>query len=200
MTLEEEKVLLDEIRTNPGAFGTIFDEYYKGIFGYVFRRTADYDLALDISSETFLKAFLGMARYQSRGISISFWLYRIATNELNAHFRRVPFLPSRLNSLSEQDLGKVAKTEAFEEREALERELALHEEFLAVLRELRTMPLRYQEVVSLRYFEKKTIREIGVILGKSEGTVKSLLFRGVEKLRLKLTTHSARVPSPHIEA
>ena len=45
------------------------------------------------------------------------------------------------------------------------------------------MDLKYQEVIALRYFESKDIREIGEILNKPEGTVKSLLLRGLEKLR-----------------
>ena len=45
------------------------------------------------------------------------------------------------------------------------------------------LPIRYQEVITLRFFEKKKIKEIAEILGKKEGTIKSLLHRGLEKLK-----------------
>ena len=199
MTLDEEKDLLNEIRESPGAFGVLFDLYYKGIFGYVFRRLADYDLARDVASETFLKAFTGIGRFRQQGISISFWLYRIATNEINAHFRKLPLAPFSLNSLLEQGIDLVPRTEALEEREALEYELARHEEYRSVLHELRKMPIRYQEVIALRYFERKSIKDIGEILGKREGTVKSLLFRGIEKLRRTLAPDTQLRPRPESE-
>jgi len=48
------------------------------------------------------------------------------------------------------------------------------------------LPFIYQEVIALKFFEKKKIREMVKILGKKEGTIKSLLHRGVEKLREKM--------------
>lgn len=56
---------------------------------------------------------------------------------------------------------------------------------MEVLKQLKTLPVKYQEVIALRYFEGKDIKEISEILDKSEGTVKSLLARGLEKLRKK---------------
>ena len=53
------------------------------------------------------------------------------------------------------------------------------------MHELKTLPVKYQEVISLRYFEGKDNKEISEILGINEGTLKSLLSRGLEKLRKK---------------
>ncbi len=64
-----------------------------------------------------------------------------------------------------------------------EEELHKHEEFLSVHENISKLSFKYQEVVTLRYFEHKHLKEIGVILGKSEGTVKSLLHRALKKLR-----------------
>ncbi len=58
-----------------------------------------------------------------------------------------------------------------------------HEDFLALHRSIAQLPLKYQEVITLRFFEDNQIHEISEILGKPEGTVKSLLHRGLEKLR-----------------
>lgn len=71
-----------------------------------------------------------------------------------------------------------------DDKQSIELEVKHHGEFLKVQKYLAQLDIRYQEVLSLRYFEKKSIIEIAEILGKKEGTVKSLLSRGIEKLRI----------------
>jgi RNA polymerase sigma-70 factor (ECF subfamily) len=57
------------------------------------------------------------------------------------------------------------------------------EDFKHIQKQLRTLRPDYQKVIALKYFEEMTIKEIGEILGKKEGTVKSLLSRGLDQLR-----------------
>ena len=180
MSLDQEKELLDKIQADPKQFGLLFDQWYKPIFGYVFRRTSDYDLTADIVAETFLKAFLKISSFEWKGISLSAWLYRIATNEVNMFARNRKYKPDRLNSFL--DLEKI---QAFirPQIEIQEEESEQFEEFKKVKEKLSTLDLKYQEVIALRYFEKKDILEIAAILNKPDGTIKSLLSRGIEKLR-----------------
>ena len=70
-----------------------------------------------------------------------------------------------------------------DEREMLERELKAHDDYNRIRINLIKLDIKYQEVIALRYFEQKTNTEISEILDKNEGTVKSLLSRGLEKLR-----------------
>jgi RNA polymerase sigma-70 factor (ECF subfamily) len=72
-----------------------------------------------------------------------------------------------------------------EDRKEIEAELQKHDQFLAILRGLKELPVKYQEVIALRYFEGKENKEIVEILNINEGTLKSLLSRGLEKLRQK---------------
>jgi len=72
--------------------------------------------------------------------------------------------------------------EFMEAREELEK----YEEFSEIQEKIAKLSIKYQEVIALRFFEKKEIHEIAEILGKKEGTVKSLLHRGLEKLRKML--------------
>ena len=65
-----------------------------------------------------------------------------------------------------------------------EEELQKHQEFLALHEAIAKLPIKYQEVITMRYFEKKQLKDIGDILGKNEGTVKTLLRRGLERLRI----------------
>jgi RNA polymerase sigma-70 factor (ECF subfamily) len=184
MNPSQEAQLIEQCRTDPAAFGQVFDEWYAPVFGYIFRRTADYDLSKDIAAETFLKAFLKIHNFQWRGISLSAWLYRIATNELNQYYRSSKYKPQSLQQLLENpQMEKLLHQQESDEREVLEKELKAHNDYNLVRLNLLKLDVKYQEVIALRYFEQKTNSEISSILNKNEGTVKSLLSRGLEKLR-----------------
>ena len=176
--------LLNNIKNNPAVFSELFKLYYKPIFGYILRRTGDFDDTADIAADTFLKAFRNINNFTYKGISVKVWLYRIATNEVNLYVRQ----RKKYNSIYER--LNIADNDLFssylhEDKKDLEAELQKHEQYLIVVRELKTLPLKYQEVISLRYFEGKENKEIVEILNINEGTLKSLLSRGLEKLRKK---------------
>lgn len=184
-----EKELLNKIKNNPADFSGVFKLYYKPIFGYILRRTGNFDETSDIAAETFVKAFTHINKFSYRGISIKVWLYRIATNEVNLHFRN----KLKHNSIFERmDFGNRNQFDNYlqEDRKTLEDELLKHEQFNEVLRVLRTLPLKYQEVISLKYFEGKENREVAEIMNIKEGTLKSLLSRGLEKLRNNATINN----------
>ncbi len=184
MTLEQERELLLRIQSDRKEFGILFDHYYKPIFGYLYRRTGTYDLAKDMAAETFLKAFLKIDSFVWKDIAISSWLYRIATNEANQFFRKRKYKAAALESMVDFDLA--TQVDGEEERQALETELKQHDDFILIQQKLSLLNIRYQEVIALRYFENKDNREISAILGKPEGTIKSLLSRGLEKLRRRV--------------
>ncbi|SHN31021.1 RNA polymerase sigma factor [Mucilaginibacter sp. OK098] len=184
MNPEQEKELIQQCRNDPAAFGQVFDLWYKPVFGYIMRRTAEYDLSKDIAAETFLKAFLKINTFQWRGISLSSWLFRIATNELNQYYRSSRYKPQSLQQLLENpQMEKLLHQQDDDEREAIEKELQAFNDYNLIRTNLLKLDIKYQEVIALRYFEQKTNREISDILDKNEGTVKSLLSRGLEKLR-----------------
>lgn len=184
MNPSQEAQLIEQCRTDAAAFGQVFDAWYKPVFGYIMRRTGDYDLSKDIAAETFLKAFLKIGGFQWRGIRLSSWLYRIATNELNQYYRSSKYKPQSLQQLMENpQMEKLLHENAADEREMMEQELKAYDDYNRIRQNLLKLNIKYQEVISLRYFEQKTNTEIGEILGKNEGTIKSLLSRGLEKLR-----------------
>lgn len=187
MEKEAEKQLVQNIKQNPNQFGIIFDAHYKPIFNYIFRRLGDYDAAKDVCSETFLKAFLNIHRFRWKGIPISFWLYRIANNELQQFFRKEKYRPGSLDKLIEMQ-GWDAVDPASTPQSKLQAEKIKQQDadFIMIRQVIQKMPLLYQEVLALRYFEQKSIKDMALILNKKEGTIKSLLSRGIEKLRSTL--------------
>ncbi|PKP04482.1 MAG: hypothetical protein CVU11_04665 [Bacteroidetes bacterium HGW-Bacteroidetes-6] len=185
MTLTEERQLLEKIKENPEFFGQIFDSYYKNIFNYIFHRITDYDISRDIASDTFLKAYLKINTFTWRNISISTWLYRIATNEINYYFRKNKVAALSLELLGSQAIRLFEFDDYQTEKQLIEDELKLNEDFVRVQSSLKKLDIKYQEALSLRFFEKKSLKDISEILDKKEGTIKSLLSRGLEKLKEK---------------
>jgi RNA polymerase sigma-70 factor, ECF subfamily len=180
----DETDLLKSIRENPENFSELFKLYYKKIIGYIIRRTGSFDDSADIAADTFLKAFQHIKNFRYTGISVKVWLYRIATNEVNLYFRHQQKHKSIFGRITVDD-KKIFNSYLAEDRKEIEAELQKHEQFLAVQTELKKLPVKYQEVISLRYFEGKENKEIVEILDINEGTLKSLLSRGLEKLRQK---------------
>jgi RNA polymerase sigma-70 factor (ECF subfamily) len=176
-----ESELLNKIKSNPAAFSEIFKLYYKPVFGYILRRTGNFDDTADIAANTFFKAFTHIGNFSYKGISIKIWLYRIATNEVNQFFRQRQKQNSLFDSVDFDDKEQF-RNYLHQDKEELEAELNKHQQFLVVLKALKTLPNKYQEVLSLRYFEGKGNKEIVTILNISEGTLKSLISRGLKKL------------------
>jgi len=190
MELRKEKELIKEAKKDPEVFGKLYDQHYSRIFGYVLRRTADLEIAQDITSETFFKALKGLWRFRwkdtfsvypvgHRRCSFGAWLYRIANNEIANYFRKNKHKPVSLEKISEPIAVHNPEAEILE----AEQELKKHQDFLKIQKEIFKLPIRYQEVITLRFFEKKKLKEISEILGKKEGTIKSLVYRGLEKLK-----------------
>jgi RNA polymerase sigma-70 factor (ECF subfamily) len=184
MDLNEERELVRQAQKAPDAFAELYDRYYPGIFGYCLRRTANLETAQDITSETFLKALKKLWQFRWRNVSFSSWLYKIATNEINQHFRKAGYKKSiSLEELQEQGFEPISPHDPESELIEAQEQLKQYQDFLEIQGKIVQLPAKYQEVITLRFFEKKQIKEIAEILGKKEGTIKSLLYRAVEKLR-----------------
>jgi len=184
MDLGEEEKLVRQARKSPDAFAQLYDQYYPKIFGYVLRRSANIEVAQDITSETFLKALSKLWQFRWRNVSFSSWLYKIATNEVNQYFRKAEYKKSiSLEELQEQGFELPSSHDPEGELIEAQDKLEQHQDFLEIQEKISRLSAKYQEVIALRFFEKKQINEIAEILGKREGTIKSLLHRAVEQLR-----------------
>lgn len=195
MTNEEESLLVKQAQRDPEAFGRLFDIYYGRIFNYCLRRVSHNTTAEDLTSEIFFKALNNLAKYRFKGAPFGAWLFKIAHNAVLDYYRKAPAQTSSLDNMVENHgfdfaLGGNASAEMMEKEANDERYAA----FKNLATALPKLPEHYRETITLRYFEKLSIAEIGEILGKPEGTVKSLLSRGADLLRDALT--QPVVPSP----
>lgn len=102
--ISEEMKIIDLSRRDPKHFRSIYDKYFGQIMQYIYNRLDDRELAADLTQQVFLKALKNLPKYETRGLTFSSWLYRIASNELNMAFRN----NAKLMTINMSD-GKIAK-------------------------------------------------------------------------------------------
>lgn len=171
---DSERALVERAKKEPEAFGILFDKYYDQIYRYILHRTADKDLADDLTADTFHKALEKLWRFKWMNLPFSAWLYRIALNEVRGYFRKKQ---KYQNTEIDNESG-----EEIESYENPDNRLSEQSLFYRLHQAIKNLDQKYQEVITLKYFEEMSIKEICGITGKAEGTVKSLIHRGLKLL------------------
>lgn len=188
MNLSEEKQLIEDAKHDPLAFGRLYDSYYPKISNYLFHRLAHVDIAADITSEVFYKAMTKLYTFSWRNLSFSSWLYKIANNEIKMYYRKKERKFFSLEFLFEKHHFEPPDSIDIEQEYIqAEEEFLKHEQVQQIKKHILYLPLIYQEVLVLRFFENKSLGEISEITGKNLNTVKSLLGRGKEIVRQQMT-------------
>ncbi len=181
MNIEEEKRLVETMQSDAESFGKLFDAYYPQIFGYIQRRTADISITQEITSDVFCKALENIEHFEWRGIPFSSWLYRIAAHEIANFYRRDFRKKKHFIRLSnnDEDYSITLNTELINAQD----EIRKYEGYLDIHQSISLLPLKYQEAITLRFFEGMQFKEMAAILGKPESSVKTLVHRGLERLK-----------------
>jgi RNA polymerase sigma-70 factor (ECF subfamily) len=171
----EERLLVEAAQKDPAEFAALYDIHFERIYAFVARRARDRDKAEDLTSEVLHKALANLKTYTWTGAPFAAWLFRIAANavfdQAKRSAREVLNAPENVNDPPEPSGGPEQ-----EEAEARARLFRLVEK----------LPAEQRRVVFGRFVEQKSIREIAQQLGKSEGAVKQLQFRALEKLRSQM--------------
>ncbi len=173
----DESALIQRAKDDQDAFGQLYERYSQRIYQYIYYRTGSEADAEDLAAKTFMRAWQHIAAYDDRGVPFSAWLYRIAHN-LVANWHRDR---SRRKIISLDDLSRWQVNEDGPEAAAL-----LAEDRAALLTALRRLPAERQELLSLKFVEHLSNAEIGAVMGRSEGAIKSLYHRTLLTLREEL--------------
>ena len=174
---DEEEMLVRAARGDREAFGALYEHYVERIFNYVYYRTGNLHDAEDLSARVFQRAMNHIHNYTDRGVPFSAWLYRIAHN-LVANWHRDR---SRKQEIALSELPVVPSSE--ERPEAV---LVRSQDQDSLMRLIRQLPAERQTLLILKFVEDLSHAEIGQIMGRSEGAVKSLYHRTLLALRDQL--------------
>lgn len=196
-TLAVEDVLSDHTlleATRAGdeaAFAELINRYRNPITNYVYRMLNDYDTAIDIAQETFVRLYGALERYQTTH-AFSTYIYSIATNlaisELRKRKRRRLISFSVLRQESSRD-GEQREFDPPDTKPLQDAALVENERQRAVAQAIATLPEKYRAPLVLRDIEGRSYEEIARILALNEGTVKSRINRARALLRDKLRAY-----------
>jgi RNA polymerase sigma-70 factor (ECF subfamily) len=181
--------LLEATRTgDEAAFAELVRRYRNQITNYIYRMTNDYEAAVDLAQETFMRVYAAADRYQTT-YAFSTYIYRIATNLAISELRRRK--RRRLLSLTsffqgQDEPGDACEFDPPDARPLQDVTVVEDERRAAVARAIATLPEKYRAPLVLRDIEEHSYEEIGRILEMSEGTVKSRINRARTFLRDKL--------------
>ena len=170
--LQTELQHIKAAKENPARFNVLYDNYYKSIFVFIYRRINEEEVTADITSQVFLKALINIKKYEFKGVPFSAWLFRIAFNEVNMYFRKNK--ADRMVSMDQQGVAQIAQeTELNENAEIIQ-------QMMSALKKLHPDDV---QLIELRYFEKLSFAEVGIIIGVTENNAKVKVYRIIDKLK-----------------
>ncbi len=156
------------------AFGILYERYVRRIYNYIYYRTGNVNEAEDLTARVFQRSFRHIEKYDDRGVPFSAWLYRIAHNLVANWYRD----RSRKKEVVLEDNIQSNFHYDFPER-ALER----NQENEKLIVALRRLPPERQQLIILKFVEGMSNADIGVIMRRSEGAIKSLYHRTLDSVR-----------------
>lgn len=162
---------------------TCFEElvrrYQRPIAAYVYRMVGDYDAALDLTQEVFIKVYNSLARYRSE-YKFSTWIYKIAHNAAIDHLRRYAVREQALTNGFDIERREVSLESR---RLTPEQESERNERRSEIELVVQMLPAAYRELIVLRHSQDLSYDEIAEVTGLPLGTVKNRLFRAREAMR-----------------
>jgi RNA polymerase sigma-70 factor (ECF subfamily) len=168
----DEQALIAAAKSNPQAFGAIYDLYFDRIYAYAYNHTGQHADAEDVTAQAFKQAFENLNRFEWRGVPFGAWLYRITGNIITGQLRK-----SRPTAPFEEALetpgGQPTPEELF----------LTGERNNELLDRVRRLPDFQRQAIMLRFGQNLSYAEIADSIGRTEGAVKQLIHRGLSTLR-----------------
>ncbi len=156
------------------SFGELYSIYLDRIYRYVFFQVKDKMTAEDITEEVFIKAWKAIDSCKGKGQTFSPWLYRIAHNHVIDTFRRT----DKLLPIEVEAVDTASGPELKIEKELEQQEL---------LTMIASLPPNQRQVITLKFIEGLDTREIGQVMGKSQGAIRILQMRALAAIRQELS-------------
>ena len=184
MTLmENELEVIANAKKDPSAFGLLYDEYYKPVFGFMYNRTSHAEVAKDLTSETFFQALKNFHKYKPRkGVSFKSWLFAIAVAQVGNYYRH----RSKYFEVTTEEAPEILDREEYRPDIAyqLGEDAVELQNQIEILRSLMNELTEIQKtIVTLRFFSHMSIPEISGVINTKQGTVKSHLHRALKRLQ-----------------
>jgi RNA polymerase sigma-70 factor (ECF subfamily) len=169
----DERLLIEAAKLDPRRFAELYENHFERVYAYVVVRVRDRNEAQDVTAEVLHSALDRLPQFEWRGAPFAAWLFRIAANEIADRAKRA----AREQIL---DAPETAVEGNFDD------EFEKAEEQAQVFRLMKELPEDQAKVLTCRFLEQHSVREIAAEMGRSEGAVKQLQFRALQNLRDRL--------------
>lgn len=173
----DDRELVQLAKSDKEAFGEIYERYLTKIYNYIYYRTGNQQDAEDLTAKVFYRALSHIEKYVDKGVPFQAWLYRIAHN-LVANFHRDK---GRRKIIALDDY--VAHTL---KSDAPDKQAEISEQTGHLMEAIQHLPADRQQLILLKFIEQKSNAEIGEIMERTEGAIKSLYHRTLLSLRDEL--------------
>jgi len=182
----DERAVAEAARTSADAFAVLYQRHVRRVYGFAFRRSGSREVAEDVTSATFERAWKAMPSFEWKGNGFSAWLSAIAARELAAWYRR--------NARQEQPRAQRAlhllalSTVADEAEESM----SGPKDLAAMRRALASLRPRYQEVISLRFLVGLEPEEAAAAMDCSKAVLAVTLHRAMSSLKRAMELERGR--------
>lgn len=151
-----------------------YDENASHILKHIYFRVNNWELAEDLTQETFFKAWGHIASNGEKINNLKTFTYRIAHNLIVDHYRRKPRIPLSIETI---DVDKIS-SEPLQEKQV---DRIIDEKL--VKKKLKSLEEPYRQIIIHRYLDDLSIKEISLITGKSENNISVLIHRAIKILK-----------------
>jgi RNA polymerase sigma-70 factor (ECF subfamily) len=185
----DEQVLVAAAQLDPSRFAELYESNFNRVYAYVSRRVAHRHDAEDLTAEVFHQALRDLARFEWRGLPFAAWLMGIAAHLLADRWRHSAKHPEGpANDLERGDAaGDTIEATMVDPKSIGVRITDPKIEERAMLYQLvGELPQDQRLVIVRRFVDQKSVREIALELGRSEGAIKQLQFRALQNLRMRI--------------
>ncbi len=166
------------------AFADLYRLYSPQLFRYVSSRVTGAQEAEDLTNTIFEKAFAAIGRYEPSPAQFSTWLYTIAQNAVIDHYRK-----KRLPQVEDPEGRLFAVVDP---AQGPEDNLLADERRRLIYRAVMALTPEQRQVIGCRFYFNLSVHEVAQLMGKTEGAVKALQFRGLDRLRRTLAPEWGR--------
>jgi RNA polymerase sigma-70 factor, ECF subfamily len=181
MTSSDQQLVKRALKGDERAFEEIVRRYQKPIVNFIARMVGNYDLALDLSQDVFVKAFVALRTY-NENYKFGSWIFKIASNTVIDHLRKGgPAISSLDKPVSTED--DEIQVDLASAALIPEEELEQTETRRILVRLIERLPQAYRQMIVLRHVNELSYDEIAEITDLPLGTVKNRTFRAREMMR-----------------
>jgi len=180
-SLEEKLILKKAQKGDKGAFAQVYDFYVVRIFRFIYLKTSSKETAEDLTSEVFLKCWKYVKKRKEndeeeiiKEDKLGSFLYKIARNLIIDFYKK--------KQVPTVEIDENSKNEIIDKKQDILAKVSAKQEIEGLMKALSKLRGEYREIIILRHVEDLSIKEIAEITGKTSGSVRVQLHRGVKAL------------------